>query len=117
MKIIFLIICSMFMSMPESVTEVSPETTMEYSGQDVVFRTTQCLASKDGREIYLYPSKKCELFDGGRLIVACMYRIQNGEVRLLDENGDTVYKGSYRLANDRRNLLSLTIAGTTYYRK
>lgn len=83
--------------------------------QSVVFRTTQHLVSRDGREIYLYPSRKCELFDGDRLIATCTYRLQDGEVRLLDENGDTVYKGTYRLSNDRRNLSSLTLAGTTYY--
>lgn len=59
---------------------------------------------------------KCELWDGDRLVVTATYRLQNGEVRLLDENGNTIYKGSYRLARDRRNISSLTLAGTTYYK-
>ena len=83
----------------------------------VVFRTTQYLKSKDGREIYLYPSRKCELFINGRLAVTCTYRLQDGELRLLDEYGDTVYKGSYILSRDRRTISSLKLGYTTYYRK
>lgn len=81
---------------------------------DVVFRSTQRLKSRDGRSIYLYRSGTCELFDGDRLIASCTYRLQNGEVRLLDERGNTVYKGTYRMKSDRLNLQSLTLAGTTY---
>ena len=66
--------------------------------QNVVFRSTQRLKANDGRQI------------------TATYRLQNGEVRLLDENGNTIYKGSYRLARDRRNISSLTLAGTTYYK-
>ena len=84
--------------------------------QNVVFRSTQRLKANDGRQIYLYSSGKCELWDGDRLVVTATYRLQNGEVRLLDENGNTIYKGSYRLARDRRNISSLTLAGTTYYK-
>ena len=84
--------------------------------QNVVFRSTQRLKANDGRQIYLYISGKCELWDGDRLVVTATYRLQNGEVRLLDENGNTIYKGSYRLARDRRNISSLTLAGTTYYK-
>ena len=80
--------------------------------QNVVFR----FKANDGRQIYLYSSGKCELWDGDRLVVTATYRLQNGEVRLLDENGNTIYKGSYRLARDRRNISSLTLAGTTYYK-
>ena len=83
----------------------------------VVFRTTQKLRSNDGREIYLYPNRTCELFYGGRLEVRCTYRLQDGEVRLLDENGETVYKGSYRMTSDGINLSSLTLGGTSYFRK
>ena len=77
---------------------------------------SQRLKANDGRQIYLYSSGKCELWDGDRLVVTATYRLQNGEVRLLDENGNTIYKGSYRLARDRRNISSLTLAGTTYYK-
>ena len=80
-----------------------------YISQNVVFRSTQRLKANDGRQIYLYSSGKCELWDGDRLVVTATYR-------LLDENGNTIYKGSYRLARDRRNISSLTLAGTTYYK-
>lgn len=83
----------------------------------VVFRNTQKLRANDGREIYLYSNRTCELFHGDRLEVKCTYRLQDGEVRLLDENGNTVYKGRYRMASDGRSLVSLTLAGTTFYRK
>ena len=82
---------------------------------DVVFRSTQRLRSRDGRSIYMYKSGTCELFDGDRLIAECRYSLRNGEVRLLDENGRTVYKGTYRLKDNRRDLQSLTLSGTTYY--
>lgn len=91
--------------------------TIETGMQDVVFRTTQRLRANDGREIYLYPNRKCELYDNDRREVTCTYRLQNGEVLLLDEYGNTVYKGSYRMSRDGVNISSITLAGTTYYRK
>lgn len=81
----------------------------------VVFRSTQRLRANDGRQIYLYPNGKCELWDGDRLVVTTTYTLQNGEVRLLDERGNAVYKGRYILARDK-NISSMTLAGTTYYR-
>ena len=88
------------------------------SSQDrsVVFRSTQRLRSNDGRSIYLYPSRKCELYDGDRLEVACTYTIYGNEVRLLDENGNTVYKATFTYTSDRRNINRLTMAGTTYFK-
>ena len=82
----------------------------------VVFRSTQHLRSSDGRKIYLHPSGKCELFDGDRLEVECQYTIMGREVRLLDENGRTVYSGAFTYASDGRNISRLTLSGTTYYR-
>ena len=118
MKLLILMIFSfMFISSPEHEAGLSTTDDMTYAEQVVVFRSTQHLISRDGREIYLYPSRKCELFDNGKLIVTCTYRLQDGEVRLLDENNDTVYKGTYRLASDRRNIVSLTLAGTVFNRK
>lgn len=93
-------------------TETSITSASESRG--VVFRSTQKLRSSDGRSIYLYSSGRCELFDGDRLVAECTYTLQNGEVRLLDENGRTVYKGTYRMKSDGRNLSSITLAGTTY---
>lgn len=119
MKKYFLAICAIFalcnISTANSAVGINTST-MEYS-QYVVFRTTQMLKSSDGREIYLYSNRTCELFDNGRLVVKCTYRLQNNEVRLLDENGDTVYKGSYRMSRDGRNLANITLAGTTFYKK
>lgn len=86
-------------------------------GQDVVFRSLQKMRSNDGREIYFYSNRKCEMYNGDCLVVTTTYRLIDGEVFLLDENGNTVYKGSYRMSSDGYNLRSVTIAGTTYYRK
>lgn len=82
---------------------------------EVVFRSTQKLKSCDGRRIYLYSNGQCELFDGDRLAVECTYAIRGNEVRLLDENGRTVYSGTFRYKSERRNLSSISLAGTTYY--
>ena len=84
--------------------------------RSVVFRSTQRLRASDGGEIYFYPSRKCEMYMNGRLIVETTYRVSNGEVFLLDEYGRTVYKGTCRFASDGRSLSSVTIAGTTYRR-
>ena len=99
----------------QSENSVCVEITSQ-SSQDrsVVFRSTQRLRSSDGRSIYLYPNRKCELFDGDRLEVVCTYTIYGNEVRLLDEYGNTVYKGTFTYTSDRRNIGRLTMAGTTY---
>ncbi len=95
-----------------SKAETPVESTTE---QNVVFRKNQRLRSNDGRMIYLYTNRTCELYDGDRCVCTCTYRLQDGEVRLLDENGYTVYRGTYRLKSDRQNLASMSLAGTTYY--
>lgn len=82
----------------------------------VVFRSTQKLKSDDGRQIYFYSNRSCELYDRDRLVVATTYKIKDGEVYLLDEYGQTVYKGTFRMSSDGRNLKSVTIAGTTYWK-
>ncbi|OUN70003.1 hypothetical protein B5G10_10955 [Barnesiella sp. An55] len=82
----------------------------------VVFRSTQRLKARDGRQIYLFSNGKCELWDGDRLIVTTTYTLQDGEVRLLDEQGNAVYKGSYQLAKDGQHISTLTLSGTIYYR-
>ena len=46
--------------------------------QNVVFRSTQRLKANDGRQIYLYSSGKCELWDGDRVVVTATYRLQYG---------------------------------------
>lgn len=85
-------------------------------GRNVVFRSTQRLKARDGRIIILYTSGRCEMRDGDRVIVTTTYRVQDGEVRILDERGNTLYAGRYVLSRDRVNISSLTLAGTTYYK-
>lgn len=83
--------------------------------QNVVFRGTQKLRSNDGREIRFYSNGTCEMFLGDRLEVTCRYKLQDGELRLLDERGNTVYKGTYRLKSSGPVGLSyVAIQGTTY---
>lgn len=96
---------------------LEPTNAMAYEERGIVFRSTQKLKSNDGREIYLYSNRRCELYDGDRLEVVCTYKIVGNEIRLLDENGNTVYKGSIQISSDRQSILHLSIAGTTYYKK
>lgn len=99
----------------EAMTTESSLISMASSGQSVVFRTTQKLRSNDGREIYFYSSRKCEGYYKDRLEFSCEYRIQDDEVRLLDEDGNTVYKGSCTWRVKGQSLSSVSIAGTRYY--
>lgn len=87
------------------------------SQSGIVFRTTQKLKSRDGGEIYFYSSGKCEMYQNDRLVVSCTYTIDDNEVKLLDEKGNTVYKGRISWNNTKSYALSVTIAGTTYYKK
>lgn len=98
------------------VTSISSSSEMIASAQNVVFRSTQKLRSKDGREIYFYSSGKCEGYDGDRLMFSTKYFIQGNEVRLLDENGNTLYKGTIRWSVQGQSIYSLSLAGTVYYR-
>lgn len=83
---------------------------------DVVFRHNQRLKSRDGREIYLYSSGKCEMYYYDRLEVSCEYSVIGNEIRLID-NGRVIYKGSFTYGPDRQTLSSLSIAGTIYFKK
>lgn len=99
----------------ETISAVEPTTVeMVAAEQDVRFRSTQKLRSRDGREIYFYSSGKCEGYDGDRLQFSTTYSIYGDEVRLLDERGNTVYKGSITWRTRGQSLHSVTIAGTTY---
>lgn len=89
----------------------------EITTQNVVFRTTQKLRSNDGRELYFYTNGTCDGFDGDHREFSCKYTLSAGDVRLLDEKGNTVYKGTYRMKSDGQNLSNVTIAGTTYWAK
>lgn len=120
MKKMFVIIaalCSSIIFCDAEPISTQSNATVELTSEQpsVVFRSMQRLRSNDGRRIILYTNRTCELFDGDRLIVECTYRVQNGEVRLLDENGRTVYAGTYRMKSDGRNLASLRLNGTTFY--
>ena len=103
-----------------SVTETtssieSPTFEMSTASQTVRFRSTQKLRARDGREIYFYSSGKCEGYDGDRLQFSTTYTIIDNEVRLLDERGNTVYKGTLSWRVKGQSLYNVTIAGTTYF--
>lgn len=120
MKKLFIIACALCFSSAFSYGEISSSTVnscakIETQQRSVVFRTTQRLRSRDGRSIYFYTNRSCQMFDGDRCVAECTYTIQNGEVRLLNSNGRTLYKGTYRMSKDGRNLASLSLAGTTFY--
>lgn len=86
------------------------------SESEVVFRHNQRLRSRDGREIYLYSSGKCEMYYNDRLEVSCEYSVIGNEIRLID-NGRVIYKGAFTYESDHQTLSSLSIAGTVYYKK
>ena len=112
-----LLVSAMMINAPvcETISAVEP-TTVEMVAlvQDVRFRSTQKLRSRDGREIYFYSNGRCEGYDGDRLQFSTTYSIYDDEVRLLDERGNTVYKGSITWRTRGQSLHSVTIAGTTY---
>lgn len=93
----------------------SPAIEMVAAAQNVRFRSTQKLRARDGREIYFYSSGKCEGYDGDRLQFSTTYTIIDNEVRLLDERGNTVYKGTVSWRVKGQSLYNVTIAGTTYF--
>lgn len=83
--------------------------------RNVVFRGTQKLRSNDGREIRFYSNGTCEMYSGDRLEFTCRYKLQDGELHLLDERGNTVSKGTYRLKSSGTVGLSyVTIQGRAY---
>lgn len=86
--------------------------------RSVVFRSTQIMRASDGREIYFFSNRTCKMYDSnGRLMVTCTYRLANGEAYLLDENGNDVYKGAYKMSGDGRNLSWVRFAGVMYYKR
>ena len=89
----------------------SPTFEMSTASQTVRFRSTQKLRARDGREIYFYSSGKCEGYDGDRLQFSTTYTIIDNEVRLLDERGNTVYKGTLSWREKGQSLYNVTIAG------
>lgn len=101
----------------DAYTSIQSPNIEDVAQQTVRFRSTQRLSSRDGREIYFYSSGKCEGFYNDKLEFCCKYTIIEKEIRLLDEDGNTVYKGTCTFKSDRQNLLNVTIAGTTYFAK
>lgn len=95
--------------------EEAPSIELIVAEQNVRFRTTQKLRSKDGRELYFYSSGRCEGYDGDRLQFSTTYTIIDNEVRLLDEEGNTVYKGTLCWRVKGQSIYNVTIAGTTYF--
>ncbi|MBO4613412.1 MAG: hypothetical protein J5671_09650 [Bacteroidaceae bacterium] len=107
----------LFSSFTKNDCNSTPSTTELESQSNLVFRGTQRFRSNDGRELYCYTNSKCEMYDGDRLVVTCTYTYSGDEIRLLDENGNTVYKGSVYWNNSHSKPISITIAGTTYRNK
>lgn len=95
----------------------TPSFSVLYSQSGIVFRTTQKLKSRDGGEIYFYSSGKCEMYENDRCVVRCTYDLGDKDVYLLDEGGNTIYKGSISWNKSHSGINSVTIAGTTYYKK
>lgn len=112
-KILILVIGLLLMS--DTVVSYANEytTTTEANDGVIPFRGTQKMRANDGREIYFYANGKFEMYDGDRLVVSSTFRMSDGNVFLLDENGRTIYKGTYLAANNV--LKSVRIGGTSYY--
>lgn len=86
------------------------------SNSNIIFRSTQKVRSNDGYEMYFYSNGNCEMYNNnGRRILTCTYTFRGDEMFLLDENGDTVYKGSCTIKNGQ--LTYLNIAGQSYWKK
>lgn len=118
---IILVVCSMVLSSftlnHQKSVNVKPSDVTIDSQSNIVFRGLQKLRANDGGEIWFYQSGKCEMYYNDRLIVTCTYQVDGGAIKLLDENGNTVYKGSFTYSrDDRTKVAKVTIAGTTYYR-
>jgi len=113
-----LISAMVIVNVPASETVIaieSPATEMSSASQNVVFRSTQKLSSSDGRELYFYSNGRCEGYDGDRLMFSTRYKIMGNEVRLLDERGNTVYKGTISWKVKGKTINSVSIAGTRYF--
>ena len=120
MKKFILFFCGMLMLVgsANAVDFTSVKESIPSEQRYVVFRTTQKMRANSGDEIYFYFNRTCKMYDSnGRLMVTCTYRISDGEVLLLDERGNEVYKGSYRMSSDRINLSWVKFAGVTYWKK
>lgn len=83
--------------------------------EGVVFRRTQRLRASDGREIYFYSNGTFEIYYRDNLKLKGKYTLfDNGEFRLQDEDGTTRYKGTVRYKQNRIDLSSITLSGTTF---
>ena len=106
-------------TMPETNSATISSTTEVKSG--IVFRHNQYLKERNGsRQLYLYTSGKCEMWDGDRLEVTCRYdyRAETKELLIQDNDGRTLYKGSVTISKKNgQDIANVTIAGTTYYKK
>lgn len=98
--------------------KLAPSVTAIDSQSNVVFRGKQEFKNdKTGVEIYCYPSSKCEWWDGDRLALTCTYTISDDEIRFLDEEGETVYKGRIYWNTTHMKPLALYIQGGEYRNK
>lgn len=97
----------------------STSSPMVYESQScTVFRGKQTFKNyKDNVEIYCYTDHKCEWYADDRLVLTCSYTVSGDEIKFLDEDGNTCYKGSISWNSSHSKPLSITINKTTYKNK
>ena len=88
------------------------------SGSNILFRGTQKVRASDGREIYFYQNGSMQMYgENGRLEAEGTYEWDGkNEIYIKDNNGRILYKGKCSV-NEQKQLVSLTLSGTTYWRK
>ncbi len=88
------------------------------SNSNILFRGTQKLRANDKSEIYLYSNGNVEMYNSNGRLVATGTYVWDGdsEVFIKDSDGNIIYKGRCSV-NEQKQLVSLTLSGTTYWRK
>lgn len=87
------------------------------SQSNTVFRHKEMFTDRESVEIYCYTDGKCEWFNHGRLHLTCTYTIDGNDIRFLEENGKTAYKGGIYWNNSHSKPLSITIDGVKFWNK
>lgn len=87
------------------------------SNSNLLFRGTQKVRANDGAEIYLYSNGSVQMYNSnGRLVAECTYNWDGDNEIFFIADGKTLYKGRCTV-NQQKQLVSLTIAGDTYWKK
>ena len=91
-----------------SVTTIDSKTS-------TVFRSDHKFSDNEGTEIYCYSrGAKCEWFDHDRLVLTCTYTLVGSDIRFLNEDGSTAYKGTVQWYDHHSNPASITIDGVKF---